>query len=216
MHRELAGRQVLDVEVDSGTTVSQIASRMEVEFPSLRGFSDTVLVAVNQEYVDPDTELKEGDEVAFIPPVSGGSSFAITEDVIRPELVESSVHRESHGALATFLGVVRDHNEGRRVLYLEYEAYPEMAEGKMRQIGEEIQERWPDVQLAIVHRVGRLEIGEISVAIVAASPHRAEAFAACREAIERLKAEVPIWKKEFFEDGSVWIGRESASPVTGA
>ncbi|HID87231.1 MAG TPA: molybdenum cofactor biosynthesis protein MoaE [Anaerolineae bacterium] len=109
------------------------------------------------------------------------------------------------GAIATFLGTVRDHSRGRRVLYLEYDAYPEMAERTLRQIGEEIRERWGLDRVAIVHRIGRLEIGEASVAIAVAAPHRAEAFEACRYAVDRLKEIVPIWKKEVWEGGEYWV-----------
>lgn len=131
--------------------------------------------------------------------------FRITEDEITVQNVIEAVEHPGAGAIATFLGTVRDHSRGKRVLYLEYDAYPEMAERTLRQIGEEIRERWGLDRVAIVHRIGRLEIGEASVAIAVAAPHRAEAFEACRYAVDRLKEIVPIWKKEVWEGGEYWV-----------
>lgn len=131
--------------------------------------------------------------------------FRVTEDEITAQMVIGAVEHPSAGAIVTFLGTVRDHSQGKRVLYLEYDAYPEMAEMTLRQIGEEIRERWGLDRVAIVHRVGRLEIGEASVAIAVAAPHRAEAFEACRYAIDRLKEMVPIWKKEVWEGSEHWV-----------
>jgi molybdopterin synthase catalytic subunit len=131
--------------------------------------------------------------------------FRITEDEIRPQNVIKAVEHPAAGAIVTFLGTVRDRSRGKRVLYLEYDAYPGMAEKTLRQIGEEIRERWGLDRVAIVHRVGRLEIGEAIVAIAVAAPHRAEAFEACRYAIDRLKEIVPIWKKEAWEGGEYWV-----------
>jgi len=131
--------------------------------------------------------------------------FRVTEDEITAQMVIEAVEHPGAGAIATFLGTVRDHSRGRRVLYLEYDAYPEMAERTLRQIGEEIRERWGLDRVAIVHRIGRLEIGEASVAIAVAAPHRAEAFEACRYAVDRLKEIVPIWKKEVWEGGEYWV-----------
>jgi molybdopterin synthase catalytic subunit len=131
--------------------------------------------------------------------------FRVTDEEITAQMVIEAVEHPSVGAIVTFLGTVRDRSQGRRVLYLEYDAYPEMAERTLRQIGEEIRERWGLDRVAIVHRVGRLEIGEASVAIAVAAPHRAEAFEACRYAIDRLKEIVPIWKKEVREGGECWV-----------
>jgi molybdopterin synthase catalytic subunit len=151
--------------------------------------------------------LLEGDEVALIPPVSGGADlFEITAGPLSLDALAAAVGQTSSGAIASFLGIVRGHARGRRVDHLEYDAYPEMAVGKMRQIAEEIRGRWPVDRVAIVHRVGRLGVGEASVAIAVASPHRAEALQACAYAIERLKEIVPIWKKEVWSDGAEWIG----------
>ncbi|MFQ6057505.1 MAG: molybdenum cofactor biosynthesis protein MoaE [Anaerolineae bacterium] len=131
--------------------------------------------------------------------------FKITKDEIAVEAVIQAVEHPGAGAIATFVGTVRDQSQGRRVLYLEYDAYPEMAEKTLRQIGEEIRKRWGLERVAIVHRIGRLEIGEASVAIAVAAPHRAEAFQACRYAIDRLKEIVPVWKKEVWEGGEYWV-----------
>jgi len=132
--------------------------------------------------------------------------FRIVSHPIDPRAVEAAVAYPGAGALCVFHGVVRDHSRGRRVTHLEYEAYPPMAEKVLTQIGEEIAGRWPGARVAIVHRTGRLEVGETSVVIAVSSPHRAEAFEACRYAIEALKTRVPIWKKEFAEDGEYWVG----------
>jgi len=131
--------------------------------------------------------------------------FQITSEPIDPRRVEATVTHSGAGAICTFHGVVRDNNLGRQVRYLEYEAYPPMAEKTMRQIGHEIAARWPETRTAMVHRVGRMEIGETSVVIAVSSPHRAEAFEACRYAIDRLKEIVPIWKKEVWEEGEHWV-----------
>ncbi|MDP2935426.1 MAG: molybdenum cofactor biosynthesis protein MoaE [Dehalococcoidia bacterium] len=134
--------------------------------------------------------------------------YEITERELSVEEVEAKVRHPSCGAITIFVGTVRDVSKGRKVLYLEYEAYKEMAEKKLAEIGEEIKSRWGLERVAITHRVGRLALGEASVVIAVASPHRAEAFEACRYAIETLKKTVPIWKKEVWEDGEVWVGME--------
>ncbi len=131
--------------------------------------------------------------------------FRIVTEPIDPRVVEAAVAHSGAGALCVFHGVVRDHSRGKRVSHLEYEAYPPMAEKVLAQIGEEIAQRWPGTRVAITHRVGRLVVGETSVVIAVSSPHRAEAFEACRYAIEELKVRVPIWKKEFAEDGEYWV-----------
>jgi molybdopterin synthase catalytic subunit len=207
--REIVGERELEVEVAAGTTAAGIVERLAVVHPRIADLSGRVMLAVNREYVEGERILAEGDEVALIPPVSGGDGedqYAITEEPVSLDAVARRVRQDSSGAVAGFLGVVRDHARGRQVRYLEYDAYPEMALAKMREIGEEIRRRWPVDRVAIVHRIGRLEIGEASVAIAVASPHRAEALEACAYAIERLKAIVPIWKKEVWTDGAEWIG----------
>jgi len=141
-----------------------------------------------------------------------GAATKITSDVLDPTRVVEAVSAAGTGAVTTFLGLVRDHNQGRRVQHLVYEAYEPLAERALARIIDEAAGRWPSVSLAVHHRIGRLEIGEASVAIAAASPHRADAFAACRYAIERVKQIVPIWKHEYFEGGDVWIEGATADP----
>ena len=157
------------------------------------------------------TPPEDGDELAFIPPVSGGSDdprFAMTTAPLTLDAVIALVERPEAGAVATFTGVVRNHTKERKVVRLEYDAYVPMAERKLRETAEKAEERWP-VRVAIHHRHGSLEVGELAVVIAVSSPHRAEAFDACRFVIEELKREVPIWKKEVSPDGEEWIGRGS-------
>ncbi len=167
-----------------------------------------LLYAVNREYADAGRELTDGDEVALIPPVSGGA-FRITEEPLSLDVVVDEVSDESAGAVATFLGTVRRESRGRKVLYLEYEAYAEMAENVMAQIAANLEQRYDLWAIAIHHRVGRVEIGEPSVAIGVSAPHRQDALAACKDAIDTLKQTVPLWKKEVYEGGEEWVGRGS-------
>ena len=169
---------------------------------------DGLLYAVNREYADPGRELADGDEVALIPPVSGGA-FRVTEQPLSLAAVIDEVTDESAGAVATFLGAVRRESRGQTVLYLEYEAYAEMAEDVMAQIAAELEQSYDLWAVAIHHRVGRVEIGEASVAIAVSAPHRQDALAACKDAIDTLKRTVPLWKKEVYEGGEEWIGRGS-------
>jgi len=168
------------------------------------------MLMVNKAYVTHDHELHDGDELALIPPVSGGDSrrYRIQSEALDPRLTESLVAHPGAGAIATFIGTVRDHGRGRAVTRLEYEAYAPAAELTMSQIGEEIRERWGIDHVAITHRVGLLGVGEASVVISVASAHRDAAFEACRYAIERIKEIVPIWKKEHYADGAAWLGSE--------
>lgn len=204
---EAVGMREVALELPPGTTASGLLDHLVREHPRLGALRPALLLAVNREYARGDHPLAEGDEVALIPPVSGGQDlYQIVEGPISLEALVSAVRQDSSGAVASFLGVVREQARGRRVAYLEYDAYPEMALSTLRQIGEEIHHRWPVDRVGVVHRVGRLEIGQASVAIAIASPHRREALEACAYAIERLKAIVPIWKKEVWEDGAEWIG----------
>jgi MoaE-MoaD fusion protein len=167
-----------------------------------------LLYAVNREYADPGRELHDGDEVALIPPVSGGA-FRVTGEPLSFEAVSAEVVDERAGAVATFTGTVRRQSRGREVTHLEYEAYAEMAEDVMAQIAQDLEARYDLCAVAIHHRVGRLGVGEASVVIAVSAPHRQEALAACRDAIDRLKETVPLWKKEVYEGGEEWIGRGS-------
>jgi MoaE-MoaD fusion protein len=167
-----------------------------------------LLYAVNRSYVERDRPLDDGDEVALIPPVSGGA-FRLTEEPIEVDAVIAEVADERAGAVATFLGTTRLHSRGRTVLHLEYEAYAGMAEQVMEEIAEKLKEKHELCEVAITHRVGRVGIGETSVAIAVSAPHRHAALAACQEAIDTLKETVPLWKKEVYEGGEEWIGRGS-------
>ena len=167
-----------------------------------------LLYAVNREYAGRERELADGDEVALIPPVSGGA-FRLSDRPLDPAAVIEEVRSDRAGAVATFVGTTRLESRGRTVHYLEYEAYGGMAEQVMAQLAEELGQRYDLCDVAIAHRTGRVEIGGISVVIAVSSPHRADALAACKEAIDRLKEIVPLWKKEVYEGGEEWIGRGS-------
>jgi molybdopterin synthase catalytic subunit len=167
-----------------------------------------LLYAVNKQYADRDTALTDGDEVALIPPVSGGA-FRLTEEPIDPSAVIREVSDARAGGIATFIGTTRIESRGRTVHYLDYEAYGGMAERVMGEIADELKREHELCEVAITHRVGRVDIGELSVVIAVSAPHRAAALAACREAIDTLKQTVPLWKKEVYEGGEEWIGRGS-------
>ena len=164
--------------------------------------------AVNRQYVDRDHELEDGDELAIIPPVSGGA-FRLVEGPIDVAAVMAEVQRDAAGAVAAFVGTVRARSRDRDVLYLEYEAYEGMAEEVMAQLAGVLKVKYDLTEVAITHRVGRVEIGEASVAIAVSAPHRHDALAACKEAIDTLKETVPLGKKEVYEGGEEWVGRGS-------
>jgi len=167
-----------------------------------------LLYAVNREYADADRELADGDEVALIPPVSGGA-FRLIAAPLSLQAVVDEVRSNQAGAIATFVGTTRAQSRGRPVLHLDYEAYEEMAEQVMAQIAAELVGRYELCAIAIHHRTGRVEIGEASVVIAVSAPHRQDALAACKDAIDTLKQRVPLWKKEVYEGGEEWIGRGS-------
>ncbi len=181
-------------------------------------------MSINQEYASPDDKLKAGDEIALLPPVSGGSGHATTARLtcgrqvaiirgkIETQQALEEIKRPEDGSAVVFEGVVRDNTRGRRTLYLEYEAYESMALKQMEALAEQAMVQFKIRDVAIVHRLGRLEIGETSVLIVVVSAHRAAAFDACRWLIDTLKRTVPIWKKEYFEDGAVWADGEPFPP----
>ena len=203
---ELTGLRETTIEVGEGLTAGDAYALLAREHPAIAGFASSVTFARNQEYVSPDTPLAAGDELALIPPVSGGGElFEVTSDVLDPNRIVEAVRRDDAGAVTLFYGIVRNENIGRRVLYLEYDAYPEMATKVMREIAAEIRERFAIAEIACQHRTGRLEIGETSLLVAVSSAHRAEAFEACHAYVDELKARVPIWKKEVFEGGEGWI-----------
>ena len=167
-----------------------------------------LLYAVNQEYAERDRELAEGDEVALIPPVSGGG-FRLSGEPLDADEVVREVSDERAGGIATFIGTTRIASRGRTVRYLEYEAYEGMAEKVMAELAAQLKAKYELCEVAIAHRVGRVGIGEPSVVIAVSAPHRADALTACKDAIDTLKESVPLWKKEVYEGGEEWIGRGS-------
>jgi molybdopterin converting factor subunit 1 len=210
MLKDFAGRSSEELELPDGAVVRDVVSHY-AENMRMRDVMSSVAVAVNRDYAGPETVLKAGDEVGLLPPVSGGSGRAasIVRDAIDTAGVLDRIKRGEDGAAVVFEGVVRNQTRGRRTLYLEYEAYEEMALRQMEGLAEQAVKQFQVREVALVHRLGRLEIGEISVLIVVASAHRAAAFDACRWVIDTLKRTVPIWKKEYFEDGAVWADGEA-------
>lgn len=208
--REKLGQDHVDVDlVGDHPTVSDLKAALAASHPELAPLLPIVRIAVNHAFAGADDAVAEQDELALIPPVSGGSGggpFRVQAEPVTTEAVEAAVRHGGAGAVVSFLGTVRDHTQDHQVTALEYEAYQEMAERFLKTIGTETMARWPKTRVAILHRTGRLEIGEASVAIAVSSPHRADAFEACRHVIERLKQDVPIWKREIRTDGSVWVG----------
>ena len=209
LYRERAGRDQTAIDLPAGATVAEAVAEVRRRFPGLAPDSVEIVAAVNAEYAPHDTILNEGDHLALIPPVSGGSSMIeITDRPLDPETVTAKVRKDTNGGVVTFLGTTRSFFEGRRVLYLEYEAYLDMAQQQMEEISRDLQAKWSIEDMAVSHRIGRVDIGEISLVVAVASPHRKEAFHACHEFVDRLKQTVPIWKKEYFEDGSRWVACE--------
>ena len=210
--REAAGASEISVTLAEGASVSSLLGEAQRQFPELASRCDGVVVAVNREYVDPSTSISAGDEVAFIPPVSGGAiseaesvQVGVTPDPLHAAAIVDGLKESTDGATLTFEGIVRDNNLGRQVLFLEYEAYPEMAESVLRRIGRETLEDFDISAIALWHRTGRLDIGETSLVVAVASPHRRAAFDACREAVEKVKALAPVWKREVWDGGSEWL-----------
>ena len=210
----------MDVELPGPATIGDAVEAASREVPGEWRLPKTVLLASNGEYASYETEVESGDEVAIIPPVSGGSGadtqqITITGDPLDPEPLTRFVQTDVDGAVVTFLGVTRDHNEGRRVLYLEYEAYRPMADEMIAEIIEEMKSRFEIGRIAIAHRTGRVDIGETSMVVAVGAAHRRPAFEAALHFIDRLKQVVPIWKKEYFKGGEVWIGDTPGSSDSG-
>jgi molybdopterin synthase catalytic subunit len=216
--REQAGTDDENVELQAGSTVSDVYEALRRAHPALESNRNAVRAALNQEFADWDAVVADRDEVAFIPPVSGGAHgagvlFELTARPLDARRMETAVAHKGAGAICTFTGVVRDSSRGRSVTHLDYEAYGEMATAQMRKIADEIGERWPEARVAMAHRTGRLEVGEPSVVVSVSSPHRAEAIAACKWGIDRLKETVPVWKKEHATDGTYWIEGDEARKI---
>ncbi len=220
--KELAGRSSEVVELPDRASLRDVLAHYETQIPELKQWLPSIAFAVNQQYANPEARLSPEDEVALLPPVSGGAPEAIGETPAGPPARYASIvrtpidlagtvaklKRGEDGAALVFEGVVRNQTRGRKTLYLDYEAYEEMALKEMESLAEQAVEKFRIRDVAVLHRLGRLEIGETSVLIAVASAHRAAAFEACRWLIDTLKRTVPIWKKEYFEDGAVWADGE--------
>jgi molybdopterin synthase catalytic subunit len=223
MLKDLAGASTDSLELPDGSTLADLLDHYETRLPRLKDFLPSIALSINREYANPAERLHAGDEVALLPPVSGGLTeqkgnaasgalrsphAAIVREKIEADAIVQQIKQPEDGAVAVFDGIVRNHSRGRRTLYLEYEAYELMALDKMEDLVRQALQQFRIRDVALIHRLGRLEIGETSVLIVVASAHRAAAFDACRWLIDALKRSVPIWKKEYFEDGAVWADGE--------
>lgn len=211
--REMAGGQSIALELDQPATVASAFAKLKSLHPKLGEMERSLMFAVNEEYASPSQALADGDNLAILPPVSGGQQpdiFEITREPIDIASLRARLLEGDSGAVVIFDGVARNNTKGRPTLYLEYEGYTEMAIKNLEQIGREVREQWPVNRLGIIHRLGRIEITHSSVVICVTSAHRRVAFEACQYAINRLKKIVPIWKKEYFEDGAVWVENEEA------
>ncbi len=210
--REVLGTDVLEISVAANTSIDGLRKKLGDQYPALLRLP--VAFAVNRDYARSETVLQDGDEVAFIPPISGGSGaldlyrFDLVDGRIDSQAIETECRTDADGAVVTFAGMTRNHNEGAEVLSLSYETYTEMAQRVMCHLFEEAVKRFPITRARVVHRLGEVPVGEASVVVVVASPHRGPAFDACRFLMDRLKNEVPIWKREKLRDGDGerWIG----------
>jgi molybdopterin converting factor subunit 1 len=219
--KDIVGKSEERAELSDGARVEDLFARYGRSFPELAKFRPSVVASVNQEFADWRAPLAAGDEVAFLPPVSGGAmpaDAAIEEDLlalvrtpIETAKIVARLKAASDGAVVVFEGIVRNHSGNRSTLYLEYEAYEAMALAKMREIGDEMREKFTIRRYAMIHRLGHLDIGEAAVLVAVCSAHRAAAFDACRFGIDTLKRTAPIWKKEFFRDGAAWAEGEIPS-----
>jgi molybdopterin synthase catalytic subunit len=201
--RELAGESRRELELPDGATVADVWPALD-----LGAEPGGLVYAVNRSYAETAAPLADGDEVGLIPPVSGGA-FRLSDEAVSLDDVVREVATDRAGAIATFTGTVRDNARGRDVDHLEYEAYEGMAEQTMAELAESLKAKYEIEEVAIHHRIGRVEIGEPSVVIAVSGAHRADALAACKEAIDTLKETVPLWKKEIYEGGEEWIGKGS-------
>jgi molybdopterin converting factor subunit 1 len=225
MLKDIVGSAEEQLTVSEGAQLENVFEHYAGRFPRLREMASSIVLARNQEFSDVSARVSEGDEVAFLPPVSGGSTaaglqytheiqdaaghfFALTRRPIDPRAILMRLVQGEDGGVVTFEGVVRNNTKGRRTLYLDYECYEPMAIKTLAEIGRAIAGLHAVSRIALVHRLGRMEIGETSVAVIVTAPHRKAAFDAAMEGINRLKRLVPIWKKEYFADGEVWVEGE--------
>ena len=216
--RDIVGVAEDSRQVPLPVTLGQLFEHYAEHFPRLRELRRSIVIARNERFCDPATDLADGDEVAFLPPVSGGCGasaqeivdrsgnfFALTRDPIDTRALVERTRRDIDGAVVTFEGVVRNNSKGRPARYLDFECYEPMAVKLLAEMGADLARRHEISRFTMVHRLGRVEIGEASVVVVAAAPHRKAAFAAAIDGMDRLKRSVPIWKKEYYEDGSMWV-----------
>jgi len=209
--RDVTGLSEDSIDVPDGGLAASVFEYYSSKFPRLGEMSQSIVLAVNQKFCAPSEALADGDEMAFLPPVSGGNDghiFALTRAPIDAAALARKILRGEDGAIVTFEGVTRNNSKGRATRFLEYECYEPMALKTMAEIGGEIARSFEISRIAMVHRLGRVEIGETSVVVIATSPHRRAAFEAALEGINRLKRLVPVWKKEYFTDGEVWVDGE--------
>lgn len=206
--RDVTGLREDSIDVPDGGLAASVFEQYAARFPRLGEMSGSIVLAVNQKFCAPSAPLSDGDELAFLPPVSGGSEgdlFTLTRERIDAAALARRILRGEDGAIVTFEGVTRNNSKGRATRYLEYECYEAMAVKTMAEIGAEIARTHQISRIAMVHRLGRVEIGETSVVVIATAPHRRPAFEAALEGIDKLKRLVPVWKKEYFADGEVWV-----------
>jgi len=221
MLRDIVGRAEEQIELDEGARLESVFERYAREFPRLKDLTSSIVLALNQQFCERSEAVRDGDEIAFLPPVSGGTGqythqlsdpdgyfFALTRQPIDTQSLGRQILRGEDGALVNFEGVVRNNTRGRATQFLDYECYEGMAVKMMAEIGRELARSYPIGRIAMVHRLGRMQIGETSVAVIVTAPHRKPAFEAALEGINRLKRIVPIWKKEHFADGEVWVEGE--------
>ena len=207
--KDLIGRPAESLTLPAGSVLGDVLAHYEARIPRLKALSSSLAMSVNQEYAGREAKLNSQDEVALLPPVSGGVPRAsIVREAIHTQEVLKAIKRPDAGAAVVFEGVVRNNTRGRQTLHLEYEAYEQMALQEMERLCERALSEYPVQEVRIVHRLGHLEVGEISVLIAVVSAHRGAGFDACRWLIDTLKRTVPIWKKEYFEDGVVWADGE--------
>lgn len=207
--RERIGTSEETLELETGATVAEAVAVLAKKHPPIAELSGRYRTAVNREFSEPDRRLEDCDELVLIPPVAGGVDVrrvAVTDQPVSLDRCVTAVSSPQCGGVVTFTGIIRAEAHGCRIEYLDYEAYEPMAVRVLTQLCEAIEREVPGARLAIEHRVGRLAVGDVAVAIAAAAPHRAEAFSACRALIDRLKESVPIWKKEVSTSGQVWVG----------
>jgi molybdopterin converting factor subunit 1 len=215
--KDIVGHQEDSLDLESGARLSAVMAHYSSRYPQFQGLTHSIACSINQEYAQGSAVLKEGDEVGLLPPVSGGKArmkvrrsehCAIVREPIDLQAIRKELERPEDGSALLFDGVVRNNTRGRRTLYLDYEAYETMALNEMEKLAQAALERFKVRNVCLVHRLGRLQIGDTSVLIGVASAHRVAAFEACRWLIDTLKKTVPIWKKEYFEDGAVWADGE--------